>query len=206
VISHKVAVPSWPVNCLPQKFGQTTLSIEEDLADFLRHSSSLMFRDNKCLSVRFGEGGDLQKKAVGATNPERGSVHVGKTTAKSVETKQTSRLDDTQNITGEEETMSKISMGVAMLAASLALSGAAFASNETPATGNAVQPVAAGVDSKVQKAAPDAGKGTVVAEAKGTEQKAGQEANKTKPETTAKADAKTGTPAPVEVKDNNAKK
>ncbi|MEO5350182.1 MAG: hypothetical protein H7836_11110 [Magnetococcus sp. YQC-3] len=102
--------------------------------------------------------------------------------------------------------MSKISMGVAVLAASLALSGAAFAGSETPATGGAVHPVAAAVDSKVQKAAPEAGKGTVVAEAKGTEQKAGQEANKGKAEATAKGDAKTGTPAPVEVKDNNTKK
>ncbi|MBF0583029.1 MAG: hypothetical protein HQL80_02200 [Magnetococcales bacterium] len=103
--------------------------------------------------------------------------------------------------------MNKISMGVAVLAASLALSGAAFAGSETPVVGSAaVHPVAAAVDSKVQKAAPEAGKGTVVAEAKGTEQKAGQEANKTKPETTAKGDAKPGTPAPVEVKDNNAKK
>ena len=65
--------------------------------------------------------------------------------------------------------------------------------------------MAATVDGKVQKAAPEAGKGTVVAEAKSTEQKAGQEANKAKPEATAK-DVKTGTHAPVEVKDNNAKK
>lgn len=101
--------------------------------------------------------------------------------------------------------MNKISMGVAMLAASLALSGAAFAGSETPTAGSAVHPVAA-VDSKVQKAVPEAGKGTVVADAKGTEQKAGQDANKNKPEATAKGDAKTGTPAPVAVKDNNAKK
>jgi hypothetical protein len=166
----------------------------------------MMFRDNKCLSVRSGEREGLQKNAEGATNRERGSVHVGKTDAESVETKQTSRLGDIQNITGEEETMNKISMGVAMLAASLALSGAAFAGSETPTTSSAVHPVAAAVDSKVQKAAPEAGKGTVVAEAKGTEQKAGQDANKTKPGTTAKGDAKAGTPAPVEAKDNNAKK
>ncbi len=102
--------------------------------------------------------------------------------------------------------MNKISMGVAMLAASLAMSGAALAGSETPTTGSAAHPVAAVVDSKVQKSDPKAGKSTVVAEAKSAEQKAGQVANKTKPETTAKSDAKTGTPAPVEVKDNNAKK
>ncbi|MBF0097803.1 MAG: hypothetical protein HQM04_15505 [Magnetococcales bacterium] len=102
--------------------------------------------------------------------------------------------------------MNKISMGVAMLAASLALSGAAFAGSETPATGSASHPVSAAVDNKVQKSDPKAGKSTVVAEAKSAEQKAGQEANKGKPETTAKSDAKTSTPAPAGVKDNQAKK
>ncbi|MEO5362147.1 MAG: hypothetical protein H7838_00780 [Magnetococcus sp. DMHC-8] len=120
--------------------------------------------------------------------------------------------------------MNKISMGMTVLVASLALSGAAFAGSETPVASSGrpmVAPVAdakvaptaskeasgrlmaAATDNKEQKATPD----TKTTDAKSTtEQKAGHDANKQKPETTAKADAKSSTPAPVAVQDNNVKK
>ncbi|MBF0583911.1 MAG: hypothetical protein HQL80_06710 [Magnetococcales bacterium] len=120
--------------------------------------------------------------------------------------------------------MNKISMGVAVLAASLALSGAAFAGSETPATSNGrpmVAPVAdakvaptankdasgrlmaAATNSKEQKATQDAQS----ADAKGaTAQKSGHDAKQHKPETTAKSDAKAVTPAPVAAQEGNTKR
>ncbi|MEO5334666.1 MAG: hypothetical protein H7839_21835 [Magnetococcus sp. YQC-5] len=120
--------------------------------------------------------------------------------------------------------MNKIAMRVAVLAAYLAVSGAAFAGSETATTGSGrpmVAPVAdakvapmtskdasgrlmaAATDSKEQKATLDA----KTTDAKSTtEQKAGHDAKQQKPEAAIKSDAKTGTPAPVAVQDNNAKK
>ncbi|MBF0141693.1 MAG: hypothetical protein HQL74_15635 [Magnetococcales bacterium] len=123
--------------------------------------------------------------------------------------------------------MNKISMGVAVLVASLGMSGAAFAGSETATTVNGRPVVAPVADSQVQKATPEvgkktvvadakstvgqkptqeAGKGVVVADTKSTEHKAEHDANKQKPEAAAKVDAKTAAPAPAAVQDNNAKK
>ncbi|WP_130472298.1 hypothetical protein [Candidatus Magnetaquicoccus inordinatus] len=116
--------------------------------------------------------------------------------------------------------MNKISMGVAVLVSSLALSGMALAGSETAATANGRPLVshattdtkaapatnkdasgrlmAAATDGKEQKAAPDA---------KTTEQKAGHDAKQQKPEAaTAKVDAKPATNAPVAAQDSNTKK
>ncbi|MBF0185399.1 MAG: hypothetical protein HQM06_13595 [Magnetococcales bacterium] len=122
--------------------------------------------------------------------------------------------------------MNKISMGVAVLVSSLALSGMALAGSETATTANGRPMVsyattdtkatpatnkdasgrlmAAATDGKEQKAAPDA-KAT---DAKSTtEQKAGHDTKQQKPEaTTAKVDAKPATNAPVAAQDSNTKK
>lgn len=124
--------------------------------------------------------------------------------------------------------MNKIAMRVAVLVASLGISGAALAGSETaapvngrpmvspvadakvaPATGQEAssQLVVAAADNKEQKAIPEAGNATTaVANVKSTEHKAGHDANKQKPEAAAKVDAKSSTPAPVAAQDNNTKK
>jgi hypothetical protein len=121
--------------------------------------------------------------------------------------------------------MNKISIGVAVLVSSLALSGMALAGSETAATANgrpmvsytttdtkatpatnkdaSGRLVAAATDGKEQKATTDA-KGT---DAKGTaEQKAGHDVKQQKPEAITKADAKPATNAPVTVQDSSTKK
>ncbi|MEO5341594.1 MAG: hypothetical protein H7837_13945 [Magnetococcus sp. MYC-9] len=109
--------------------------------------------------------------------------------------------------------MNKIAMRMAVLAASLAVSGAAFAGSETATTGNGRPMVAPVADAKVAPTAgkdapgqPKSAQAAQAADAKGTGHKAGQETNKQKPDNTAKPDAKTGTPAQAVVPENNAKK
>ncbi|MEO5350968.1 MAG: hypothetical protein H7836_15195 [Magnetococcus sp. YQC-3] len=125
--------------------------------------------------------------------------------------------------------MNKIAMRVAVLVASLGVSGAAFAGSEAATTVNGRPMVAPVADSQAQKANPEVGKRAVVADAKSsseqkstleagkgtavvadakstTEQKAGHDAKQHKPEATTKSDAKAVTPAPVAVQDNNVKK
>ncbi|MBF0161959.1 MAG: hypothetical protein HQL88_06700 [Magnetococcales bacterium] len=118
--------------------------------------------------------------------------------------------------------MKKIAMRVTVLVASLALSGAAFAGTEAPKTESAAPVVAPVADAKVTPTTGKEGSGRLMAaaptdgkeqkvvkavDAKGAaEQKGGEGANKQKPETTAKGDAKAGTPAPVAVQESSTRK
>ncbi|MEO5350798.1 MAG: hypothetical protein H7836_14305 [Magnetococcus sp. YQC-3] len=125
--------------------------------------------------------------------------------------------------------MNKIAMRVAVLVASLGMSGAAMAGSETATTVNGRPLVAPVADSQAQKATPEVGKRAVVADAKSSveqkntleagkssavvadaknqvEQKAGHDAKQQKPEVTTKSDTKAIAPAPVAVQDSNVKK
>ncbi|MBF0399451.1 MAG: hypothetical protein HQL90_01645 [Magnetococcales bacterium] len=118
--------------------------------------------------------------------------------------------------------MNKFAMAAAVMLSSLTLSAAAMAaSNAAPVTNPAHQPVATDSSHKAQAVVPELkGNTTVVAEVKdkeekaaqttavkAPEQKAVQEAGKAKTATVAApADAKTGSPAPVAMKEKEVKK